>query len=78
MSKMFSAREGKTRVFSTEGNRYLYKIVRITVGCLVQTGLGKMNGDEYIATVNGQSKNDINFRKECAPSCRLFLDKVFY
>ncbi|MDR1891365.1 MAG: tRNA pseudouridine(38-40) synthase TruA [Puniceicoccales bacterium] len=78
MYEMSFVRSGQKVIFTTEGSGYLYKMVRILVGCFVQVGLGNMNGDELIAAITGQNKNCTNFRKECAPSCGLFLNRVYY
>ncbi|MDR2603260.1 MAG: tRNA pseudouridine(38-40) synthase TruA [Puniceicoccales bacterium] len=78
MHKMSFSRTGMRIIFTTEASGYLYKMVRILVGCFVQVGLGNMDGDELAAAVIGQNKNCTNFRKECAPSCGLFLARVYY
>ncbi|MDR2776819.1 MAG: tRNA pseudouridine(38-40) synthase TruA [Puniceicoccales bacterium] len=78
MHEMSFFRSGTRIIFTTEGSGYLYKMVRILVGCFVQVGLGNMNSDKLAATITGQNKNCTDFRKECAPGHGLFLNRVYY
>jgi tRNA pseudouridine38-40 synthase len=65
-------------VLITEGSGYLYKMVRILVGCFVQVGLGNMDGDKIVAAMDSPNGNGIDFKKQCAPPHGLFLDMVYY
>ncbi|MDR1432814.1 MAG: tRNA pseudouridine(38-40) synthase TruA [Puniceicoccales bacterium] len=77
MWEMRFTRSGNTVTFITEGSGYLYKMVRILAGCLVQVGLGKIGVDSLVEALHGKSAAQ-NFRKECLPACGLFLDRVCY
>jgi tRNA pseudouridine38-40 synthase len=78
MHKMSFFRTGARIIFTTEGSGYLYKMVRMLVGCFVQVGLGNMDRDKLAAAITGENKNCVDFRKECAPSRGLFLNRVYY
>jgi tRNA pseudouridine38-40 synthase len=75
--EMRFVRDGNRITLITEGSGYLYKMVRIVVGCLVQVGLGQMDWNDLQSAIGGQSV-ERNFRKECFPACGLFLDMVYY
>ncbi|MDR1173808.1 MAG: tRNA pseudouridine(38-40) synthase TruA [Puniceicoccales bacterium] len=78
MYEMSFSRSGTRIIFTAEGSGYLYKMVRILVGCFVQVGLGNMDRDKLVAAIAGQNKNCADFMKECAPSRGLFLNRVYY
>lgn len=78
IARMECIRENNMITFITEGSGYLYKMVRIIAGCLLQVGLGN-RPSSFVADglVNDSSYGNL-LRKECAPACGLFLDKVKY
>ena len=68
-------KQGSCYEFIIEGNGFLYKMVRMIVGALVQTGLGKYPSD----WIQERLKNRV--RKPgilTAPAEGLYLVKVFY
>ena len=64
--------------FVTSGSGYLYKMVRIILGCLVQVGLGNKSADFVLDGLSPSCDHANEIRKECAPPCGLFLKNVFY
>ena len=68
-------KRGKTITISTLGSGYLYKMVRMLVGALVQVGLDKLTKQDLqrilLAEVRGTEIR-------AAPAEGLRLDKVFY
>jgi tRNA pseudouridine38-40 synthase len=65
-------------VFTVSGSGFLYKMVRILVGCFVQVGLGNIDGSELVSALGNPDACPRNFRRECAPARGLFLDAVQY
>ena len=75
--KMDIQEDGAAIIFTTEGSGYLYKMVRIIMGCLFRVGLGQLD-PEMIRHALKKGHSDNRLRKECAPASGLFLEKVFY
>ncbi|MBR4596879.1 MAG: tRNA pseudouridine(38-40) synthase TruA, partial [Opitutales bacterium] len=69
------SRRGREIKISTEGSGYLYKMVRIISGALVDVGLGKLSAAEIRGILEGKKRTNLI---QTAPSCGLFLEKVFY
>ena len=61
--------------FQITGSGFLYNMVRIIIGTLLDVGRGKIcSGDiEHII-----KRKDRNLAKRTAPSCGLYLEKVYY
>ena len=59
----------------TEGSGYLYKMVRLIVGALVQCGQGRLS---YSDLKNALEKKERTNMFQAAPAQGLFLDEVFY
>lgn len=60
-----------------EGDGFLYKMVRLMVGALVQTGLGKVTAREIRKSLRGSGKRGPIVRM-VAPASGLFLVRVRY
>jgi tRNA pseudouridine38-40 synthase len=77
-------RDGWRLTFTTEGSGYLYKMVRIVAGCMLQVGLGNLSASDVIAPLLGNSSAANGgvaverLRRECLPARGLFLEKVYY
>lgn len=61
--------------FIIEGNGFLYNMVRIIVGTLIEIGAGKKEPEDMKKIILSK---DRNFAGPTAPPQGLFLDKVFY
>lgn len=62
-------------IFQIEGNGFLYNMVRIMAGTLVEVGSGKINKDSISQII--ESKDRIT-AGHTAPAKGLYLEKVFY
>lgn len=69
------SRRGREIKIATEGSGYLYKMVRIMAGALVDAGLGKLSCAD-IRRILEEKKRTNAF--QTAPAQGLFLEKVFY
>lgn len=78
ITRMECLREDNVITFITEGSGYLYKMVRIMAGCLLQVGLGTREKSFVIDGIVKDSSYGNILRKECVPACGLFLHKVTY
>ena len=78
ITRMECLREDNVITFITEGSGYLYKMVRIMAGCLLQVGLGTREKSFVIDGIIKDSSYGNILRKECVPACGLFLHKVTY
>jgi len=58
-----------------EGDGFLYNMVRIIVGTLVEVGLGKMEPEELKAIIESKDRGNAG---HTAPPQGLYLDEVFY
>lgn len=67
-------REGELVVFSVHGNGFLYNMVRIMVGTLLDLNDGKI--DRSVKSII--EAKDRNAAGVTAPACGLYLNKVFY
>ena len=68
-------KRGDTISFRVRADGFLYHMVRVMTGALVEVGRGRLTPGELSLAI--QEKN----RKACgatAPSCGLYLDRVFY
>ncbi len=66
-------KQGDTLVFSIEGNRFLYRLVRNLVGLMVGVAGGRLKREEFAGAMAGESA-----RIMTAPARGLCLDEVFY
>lgn len=76
LKKILIFKKNNLIVFSFLGNRFLYKMVRILVGCLIDVGRGALNEKKLkkIIADKDRTKNKI----QTAPAKGLFLVKVYY
>ena len=68
-------REGSLVTMTVEANGFLYNMVRIMVGTLLEIASGKFEPDSIPDIIN---KKDRSFAGATAPACGLYLNKVNY
>lgn len=68
-------RQGEAVVFTVSGDGFLYNMVRIMVGTLLDVGRGKIDRGTIPDIIE---KKDRNYAGVTAPACGLYLNKVFY
>ena len=74
--KMFSVkREGKLVTMTVEADGFLYNMVRIMTGTLLEIAQGKIPADSIKDIIE---KKDRSFAGATAPACGLYLNKVNY
>lgn len=57
------------------GNGFLYNMVRIITGTLIEIGLGKRSPEEMISIIDSKDRSRAGY---LAPASGLFLNEVFY
>lgn len=75
VSSLTIEKENEYLIVKIEGDGFLYNMVRIIVGTLVEVGLGKRTADSVKDII--ESKNRSNAGRT-APASGLYLDEVFY
>lgn len=75
LTKLEVSRRGKEIKITTEGSGYLYKMVRLLAGALVDVGLGKLSKGGLISALESKKRGNTF---QAAPALGLFLDRVFY
>ncbi len=75
LHKLEVTRRGKRIKILTEGSGYMYKMVRILAGALVDVGSGKVSKANLKKLLDGKTRTNL---VQTAPACGLFLEKVFY
>lgn len=74
--KMFSVeRKGKLVTMTVEADGFLYNMVRIMAGTLLEVAQGKIPADKIEEIIE---KKDRSFAGATAPACGLYLNKVNY
>ncbi|MDQ0233528.1 tRNA pseudouridine(38-40) synthase TruA [Metabacillus malikii] len=68
-------KQGQELIFSFKGNGFLYNMVRILVGTLLDVGRGKIKTDEIPNIIAGRNRN---LSGKTVPGHGLFLYKVSY
>ena len=68
-------REGDVVLFTVEGDGFLYNMVRIMVGTLLEIAAGRMSPDAIPAIIEGRDRTAAG---PTAPAQGLCLEKVFY
>lgn len=66
---------GDEAVFSVSGNGFLYHMVRIMVGTLLQLQTGKITVDDISAIISGKKREAAG---KTAPPYALYLNEVYY
>lgn len=69
------AREGDMVLFTVEADGFLYHMVRIMAGTLLDIAAGRMAAEELPAVLASCDRGRVGFT---APACGLWLDRVFY
>ncbi|KAJ52258.1 tRNA pseudouridine38-40 synthase [Clostridium tetanomorphum] len=62
-------------IFAVSGDGFLYNMVRIIVGTLIEVGIGKRESDDIVAILESKDRKKAG---PCVPPMGLYLDKVFY
>lgn len=75
INKLDIRKENKSLYICIEGDGFLYNMVRIIVGTLVEIGIGKMETGQIKKALESGERTDAG---HTAPAQGLFLDKVFY
>ena len=73
--KVQLSQEGSNITVTVEGNAFLYNMVRIIVGTLVEVGLGRRSLLDVQLAINTQDRTKAG---HIAPPQGLYLDEVFY
>jgi tRNA pseudouridine38-40 synthase len=75
ISSLDIRQRGPELAFEVTGDGFLYKMVRLMVGAMVQVALGKME----VREVNSRLESgELTNARPAAPSCGLYLVKVWY
>ena len=75
ISSLEIRKRGQDLTIEVTGDGFLYKMVRIIIGAMVRVAIGKMEVREIISGLeSGESTNS----RSVAPSCGLYLMKVWY
>ena len=69
------SREGDMVLFTVEADGFLYHMVRIQVGTLLDIAAGRLSPDAVPAILAGRDRSAAGVT---APACGLYLDHVFY
>ena len=75
ISKLEIAEDGGEIAITVEGDGFLYKMVRMLVGALVQVGRGKLSEADLQTALQSKKRGNLI---QAAPAQGLFLDEVFY
>uniref|UniRef100_S0DDW4 Putative tRNA pseudouridine synthase A n=1 Tax=termite gut metagenome TaxID=433724 RepID=S0DDW4_9ZZZZ len=75
LTRLDVARQGRFVGITVAGNGFLYNMVRIIAGTLLEVGLGRLAGDEVPGILAGGRRAAAG---PTLPACGLFLDRVFY
>lgn len=67
--------DGEFVIVKIEGDGFLYNMVRIIVGTLVDVGLKKKQADELKAIIESKDRGNAG---KTAPASGLYLDEIFY
>lgn len=73
--KLEISKRGRKIKILTEGSGYLYKMVRIISGALMEVGFGKLEPSDIEAILEARKRTN---KFSTAPAKGLFLEKVFY
>ncbi|GAA0734223.1 tRNA pseudouridine(38-40) synthase TruA [Clostridium oceanicum] len=67
--------EGNFIKFTVSGDGFLYNMVRIMVGTLIEVGIGKIEPESIKSIIDSKDRKKAG---KCAPGKGLCLEKVFY
>lgn len=67
--------DGTHIIYTIKGNGFLYNMVRIIIGTLIQVGKGKLSHEDLPAIINSKKRANAG---PTAPAHGLYLQKVFY
>jgi tRNA pseudouridine38-40 synthase len=73
--KLSVVKNGEIIKLEVEGDGFLYNMVRIIAGTLVEVGMGRINYDDIPDII---SERDRLKAGRTAPPCGLYLAEVFY
>ena len=68
-------RKDKKIILEIQGNGFLYHMVRIIMGTLVEVGMGKISYEEIMDIIKSKDRSRAGIT---APAHGLYLEKVFY
>lgn len=68
-------REGEELSLLVSGNAFLYNMVRIIAGTMIEIGKGKLPEDAFTQALSGGNRLTLGVT---APACGLTLERVFY
>lgn len=68
-------REGDTVIFRVEANGFLYNMVRIMVGTLIDISRGKIPADSIEGIINAENRSAAGYT---APAHGLYLNRIHY
>jgi tRNA pseudouridine38-40 synthase len=66
--------EGDFIILTITASGFLYNMARIIAGTLIDAGMGKIGDSEILRIL----ESGIRGRSKPAPSCGLYLEKVYY
>lgn len=69
------SRQGDMIIFKIKADGYLYNMIRIMAGTLINVGSGKLLPQQIEAVINARERTKAGFT---APACGLFLTDVIY
>lgn len=75
IKKAYFQRNGERLIFTTEGDGFLYNMVRIMVGTLIEVGIGKLKPEDILDIINSK---DRSMAGNTAPASGLCLEAVYY
>ncbi|MCF6465295.1 tRNA pseudouridine(38-40) synthase TruA [Clostridium sp. Cult2] len=75
INKFFLERTEDLTTFTIEGNGFLYNMVRIIIGTLIEVGNGKIKSSSVPHIIDSKNRNTAG---HTAPPEGLYLEKVFY
>jgi tRNA pseudouridine38-40 synthase len=70
--------EGNLILFRISASHYLWRMVRRIVGVLVKIGLGELQAEDLLRTLEGQAGQGMDIAAWTAPASGLFLEAVEY
>ncbi|MBW8381685.1 MAG: tRNA pseudouridine(38-40) synthase TruA [Youngiibacter sp.] len=74
IKEMILSEEGDFIILTITASGFLYNMARIIAGTLIDAGMGKIGDSEILRIL----ESGIRGRSKPAPSCGLYLEKVYY